>query len=493
LFWFSRINYLCCRRYILNGNIVYKTKKSNNSMPGRLRKNAGGYRIEDPLDYILPEQLYRRIPVIEGESGATLAKIDSFAKSYSAFLDKVRTQFEVVDRVRNTVVANNLYLKEKDRWYETRGGGAFAIARRGEGSLENGINILFAHTDSPCLRLKTNSPRVEWGPDTQPLHLGVELDVLEHGGIIPHQWPGRSYEVRGHVYKDGKKVQLKFPVYVPDTAAHTDLRGAEETSFADAHKIEDLDALPGFRSVKEMLKKLKLSSPADLNIGELYVVPTTKSVFLANGYHVSWGHDSRAGIYSTVRALLDERRTLPKTTIVYGFDKEETGSKGEGGAQSRFFEQVLFDVCQNYSGKVPNALEMEKMMENSLGINADVDIGASNLEDDVSRIDQKNIAKLGYGPFLLAGGSGWDTDQVQPEVLSAVTQVFKKANLPFQIISNAMTADNGAIPTFSEFLERRGLPCIAFGVPVAATHSVEEIIHSGDQYYSYLGNRALIR
>jgi len=458
-----------------------------------IKKNRTGFRIQNVRQGIDGSQLTRANPTIDNIGHSRLKEIDTFLKAYSHFLDKVRIAPDVVKEVLE--LYNNYEYPEETFSMINKDKSAFALVKFGKKPIEEGVRILYSHCDSPCLKTKSDSPILEWDPDKQPLHTGVELDVFGYGGIFPHQWAGKSLELRGWAIIDGKRKEINMPVFCPEICRHTDLRKEKEESFSEAHLEENLDLITGYGNVKDLLSALRFNGKEDFARARLFAVPVSKTQKIGPYYLSGYGHDSRSSIFSSLNAFLDTRPRY--TSILLGFDKEEVGSSGSGGAQGKFFEKVFNETLLRrkvFSGleEITEAYKLN-IFEKSLAVNVDVDVGATNLEEDEDRIDDKNIAKLGYGVFVQGIDGVFEGDQNSPYLIDRIMNIFRNKNVEFQITGSALIADmNEGTYTINRYFIDRGFPTVNIGVPVGCTHSPEELIHKGDLFSSYDAYMAIL-
>ena len=127
-------------------------------------------------------------------------KLFSFNDSYLEFLNNVKTEREankyIIRELTNNgfVNVNNLdKLNVGDKvYYDNRGKSVFA-AVIGKNNLEEGINLIGAHIDSPRLDLKPN-----------PLYQDSKLALLKthyYGGIKKYQWTTIPLALHGVIVK----------------------------------------------------------------------------------------------------------------------------------------------------------------------------------------------------------------------------------------------------------------------------------------------------
>ncbi|MDO8564041.1 MAG: hypothetical protein Q7R87_03470 [Nanoarchaeota archaeon] len=456
-----------------------------------LSARKGSMRVPDIMSGMPSDQMTREHPSYDGLSKPAQLKTHKFADDYSRFLDDARIAPDVVEKVRDMFERykprNSFFMTNQD---ET----AFAMVNYGSQPIANGINIIYSHTDSPCLRAKVRPISLQWDHSIKELYTGVEIDTMGYGGISPHQWAGHTLELRGWTIKDGQKIKLpRLLVYSPEVCAHTDQRPSAKTKFDEAHRQEGLDLVTGYRKIPDFLKALKLNNEIDFARSAVFFVPQTKVNNIGPYFISGYGHDNRSCVYASVKAALESN--IKKPSIVIGFDREEVGSDGPGGANGKFFEKVL-DTMLVRSRTVKRVEEItsgleRKIFENSIAINADTDVGSTHKEVDI--IDQHNAARMGFGVILNASDGTFSGDQISPHLVDYVMGVLQKKKVIFQPIGSAMPADQShGTPSANEFFVRRGIPTITVGTPVGSLHSPAELLHMGDLYSAKLAYRALL-
>ena len=102
------------------------------------------------------------------------------------------------------------------------------------------------------------------------------------------------------------------------------------------------------------------------------------------------------------------------------------------------------------------------------------------------------MGKLGCGVFISGVDGYWEGDQISPYVVDKIMTVFKRRDIVFQTIGNAVSADDGEVPSMNEFFVDRGMPTINVGVVLGSLHSTAEIAHIGDLYYAIQGYKAFL-
>ena len=120
-----------------------------------------------------------------------LGEVDAFAREYMDFLDRGKTERECIDQIVNTLdeagyqelealVKDGKKLKAGDKVYSVWMNKSIVMFQIGKEKMEDGINILGAHIDSPRLDVKQN-PLYEDGGFAY-------LDTHYYGGVKKYQW-----------------------------------------------------------------------------------------------------------------------------------------------------------------------------------------------------------------------------------------------------------------------------------------------------------------
>ncbi|MDY4069226.1 MAG: aminopeptidase, partial [Lachnospiraceae bacterium] len=359
-----------------------------------------------------------------------LSQVEKFAKEYMQFLDEGKTERECIDTIVNTiekagyVELQALQKKKKsvkpgDKVYSVWMNKSVVMFQAGEKPLEQGMNILGAHLDSPRLDVKQN-PLYEDGGFAY-------LDTHYYGGVKKYQWVTIPLALHGVVMKkDGTTIQINIgededdPVFfISDLLIHL----AQEQMEKKANKViegEALDLIVGNRPLtikgekhsKKEDKENKEKDPVKAGVlrilkedydmeeedflsAELEVVPAGKAreAGFDRSMILAYGQDDRVCAFSSLKAMLELPESIERTACCILVDKEEIGSVGATGMRSRFFENSvaeLMELCGCYS-----ELTMRRALAASTMLSSDV----SSAFDPTyaSSFDKKNVAYLGNG------------------------------------------------------------------------------------------------
>lgn len=426
----------------------------------------------------------------------------SFCEDYKKFITKGKTERRCVEEAileAEKAGFKNIdsfkSLKTGDKVYATNKGKNFASFIIGEKPLEEGLRVLGAHIDSPRLDLKQN-----------PLYEKFDFALLDthyYGGIKKYQWVTIPLALYGVVCKkDGSQVKISIgdnegdPVVgISDLLIH--LSGDQmQKSAAKVIEGEDLDVMVGSIPTKEkekssvkativkLLKEKYDIEEEDFLSAEIEVVPAggAKDYGLDRSMIAGYGHDDRVCAYTSLRAVIDSS-VNEYTSCAVLVDKEEIGSVGATGAQSKWFENVIAKLIMlegNYSEfKVRSALENTKMLS------SDVSAGFDPLFPGVN--EAKNSAYLGKGICFnkytgSRGKSG--CNDAMPEYFAEIRNIMDANDVNFQT-SELGKVDQGGGGTIAYILGNYNMNVIDAGVAVLNMHAPMEIVSKADVYEAY--------
>lgn len=381
----------------------------------------------------------------------------------------------------------------------------------GEDPMEQGMNILGAHIDSPRMDVKQN-PLYEQGGFAY-------LDTHYYGGIKKYQWVTLPLAIHGVVIReDGSKVDISIgekdtdPVFtVSDLLIHLSREQLTKNG-AKVIEGESLDILigsiPGSESDNEEEKQDKKDTitanicrilekeygfeEEDFISAELEVVPAGRCRELGfdRSMIIGYGQDDRICAFTSLMAMLDEG-TPKRTACCILVDKEEIGSVGASGMHSRIFENTTAEVL-HLMGYTDN-ISVRRTLQNSKMLSSDVSAGYDPLYASV--FETKNAAYLGKGPvfnkFTGSGGKGNSSD-ANPEYIAEIRRVLGQNDVQFQTAEMGKV-DAGGGGTIAYIMANYGMEVIDCGVAILCMHSPWEVSSKADVYETYRCYRAFIQ
>ena len=449
---------------------------------------------------------------------AERAELQAIAEDYKAFLSAGKTERLCVKNAivlaeekgffnLEDAIAEGRTLKTGDRFYCQHMGKIMLLGIIGEQPLSCGTNILGAHIDSPRMDIKQN-----------PLYENTDfayLDTHYYGGVKKYQWVTIPLAIYGVVVKkDGTVVDIAIgdcdedPVFtVTDLLIHLSAAQMKKEA-AVVIEGEALDILIGSEPAKpaydqgegqEDPEKVKETVKANvLNIlkekydieeedflsAELEVVPAGKARDLGfdRSMILGYGHDDRVCAYTSLRAILDAE-TPKRTALCLLTDKEEIGSVGATGMESRFFEDRMAEIMA-LTGETGD-LALRRALRNSCVLSSDVSAGFDPTY--ASAFETKNAAYLGRGicfnKFTGARGKSGSND-ANAEYVGKLRRIMDDGNVGFQT-AELGKVDEGGGGTIAYILANYGMNVIDSGVAVLCMHSPWEVASKADIYEAY--------
>ena len=373
----------------------------------------------------------------------------------------------------------------------------------GEEPLEKGMRILGAHIDSPRLDLKQN-----------PLYEDQELALLDthyYGGVKKYQWVTLPLALHGVVSKkDGENVTVVIgeeeqdPVLgISDLLIHLSQKQLQKTA-AEVVEGEKLDMLVGSiplegeeeepvkAQILAILKEKYGIEEEDFLSAEFEVVPAGKArdYGLDRSMIMGYGQDDRVCSYPSFAAIMKQEQ-VKYTSVCLLVDKEEIGSVGATGMQSKFFENTTAEVmnaCGQYS-----ELKLRRALKNSMMLSSDVSAAFDPNFPEV--MEKKNSAYLGHGmtfnKYTGARGKSGSND-ANAEYLAKLRKVMDEEQVAFQT-AELGKVDQGGGGTIAYILANYNMEVIDCGVAVLNMHAPWEITSKVDVYEAYRGYCAFLQ
>ncbi len=444
-------------------------------------------------------------------------KLEELSKKYRHFLDAGKTERECVSEViREAEAAGYVSLEEKlaggekilpgDKIYAAGMKKIIALFKIGEEKLEKGMNILGAHIDSPRLDIKQN-PLYE---DTNLAY----LDTHYYGGVKKYQWVALPLAVHGVIVKkDGTVVNVSVGegeddpvVYITDLLVHLSGKQMQKKA-AEVIEGESLDILIGSRPLRDVpdekkkeavkenilriLKETCDVEEEDFLSAELEVVPAgrARDCGLDRSMIAAYGQDDRVCAYTSLAALL-ETGDLKKTGCCILVDKEEIGSVGATGMQSRFLENAVAELLEGMGEY--SELTLRRALRNSRMLSSDVSAAYDPAYGEV--FEKKNSAYLGRGIVLnkftgARGKSG--CNDANAEYVAEVRSIFDRHEVTFQT-AELGKVDAGGGGTIAFIAARYGMNVIDSGVAVLSMHAPWEVTSKADVYEAVKAYQAFL-
>ena len=444
-------------------------------------------------------------------------EMEKLAKDYRAFLDAGKTERECVTELVREAEANGYVSLEAkqaagekiqpgDKVYAVGMKKIMALFHVGQEPLEKGMNILGAHIDSPRLDVKQN-----------PLYEDTDLAYLDthyYGGVKKYQWVALPLAIHGVIAKkDGSVVNVTIGedendpvVYITDLLIH--LAGKQlQKKAAEVIEGENLDILIGSRPLSEstdekkkeavksnvlrILKEKYDVEEEDFLSAELEIVPAGKArdCGLDRSMVSAYGQDDRVCAYTSFVAMM-EMDAPKRTSCCLLTDKEEIGSVGATGMQSRFFENTVAELLDGMG--CYSDLALRRTLRNSSMLSSDVSAGYDPAYAEC--FEKKNAAYLGRGivlnKFTGARGKSGSND-ANAEYVAEVCRIFDDHQVAFQT-AELGKVDVGGGGTIAYIAALYGMNVIDSGVAVLSMHAPWEVTSKADIYEAKKAYKAFL-
>ncbi|MCF8000789.1 MAG: aminopeptidase [Halanaerobiales bacterium] len=435
-------------------------------------------------------------------------EVFKFNKEYGTFLEENKTEreftsgsvemleqegFKRIDEVDSLQAGDKVFAVNRDR--------QLIAAVIGEKDLKEGLRIVAAHMDSPRIDLKPN-PLYE---DGGLAYFGTHY----YGGIKKFQWVTIPLALRGLVIKeDGTKIEISIgekeddPVfYISDILPHLGKKQREKKMseainaqhlnlIVGSIPLDDEDEENGNDKIKSAVIK-HLENEYDINgedlvSADLQIVPAAgvRDVGFDRALLGGYGHDDRVCSYTGLKALLDTNQP-EYTAVTVLVDKEEIGSMGTTGMQSRFFENVVAKITSKYY-KDYSELDLREILEKSSSLSGDVNAAYDSNFSEV--FDKRNAAFINKGVVLTkyTGARGKaGSSEATAEFMAQVRSLLNKAGVIWQV-AELGKVDEGGGGTIAQFLANYNMDVVDAGPAVLAMHSPYEVVGKIDVYNTYL-------
>lgn len=267
---------------------------------------------------------------------------------------------------------------------------------------------------------------------------------------------------------------------------------------------EDLNVLVGSIPKKEkekdavkanilnILKEKYNIEEEDFLSAELEIVPAGKArdYGIDRSMIMGYGHDDRVCAYTSLKAMLEIEKS-DKTCVCLLVDKEEIGSVGATGMQSRFFENTVAEVMDRvgeYSDlKLRRALKNSKMLSS--------DVSAAFDPNYPSVMEKKNAAYFGRGMVFnkytgARGKSG--CNDANAEYMGQLRAIMEKNDVSFQT-AELGKVDQGGGGTIAYILASYNMEVIDCGVALHNMHAPWEVASKVDIYETMKGYVAFLK
>ena len=259
-----------------------------------------------------------------------------------------------------------------------------------------------------------------------------------------------------------------------------------------SYPLKDTDKDAVKAGVLQLLEDKYGITEDDFISAELTMVPAgaARDLGLDRSMVLAYGHDDRVCAYTSLIAMLEVDK-VERTSCCLLVDKEEIGSVGATGMQSRFFENTVAEILHALGGY--SGLSTRRCLANSWMLSSDVSSAFDNLYASV--YDKNNCAYLGKGmvfmKFTGARGKSGSND-ASAEYLGRIRQIMDKHKVKFQT-AELGKVDHGGGGTIAYIMSLYGMNVIDSGVGVLSMHAPWEAVSKIDVYETTKGYKAFLK
>ena len=444
----------------------------------------------------------------ENTSDEEKEKIFNYCQGYMDFLNRSKTEREIVKNAEQMArergyrdISEFESLNPGDKVYYVNRGKNLFLAVIGTESIENGVNIIGSHADSPRLDLKPN-----------PLYEDKEFAYFKthyYGGIKKYQWTAIPLSMHGVIVKtNGETVEVNIgenendPIFtITDLLPHL-AQDQMQKKLKDGVEGENLNLLIGSIPYKDskVSEKVKLNildilnrkygiTEKDFISAEIELVPAFKcrSLGFDESLIAGYGQDDKVCVYTSLTAILGIENPR-KTAVCLLADKEEIGSMGNTGMESNVFSTFLSEILNKLNINRPNLLD--KVLCNSKMLSADVDAGLDPIYVSVADLNNACYLNKGVGMNKYTGVAGKsNASDANAEFLAYIRNIFESNDVDYQM-AELGKVDKGGGGTIAYILANKGVDVVDCGVGVLSMHAPYEVTSKYDVYQAYKGYMA---
>jgi aspartyl aminopeptidase len=432
-------------------------------------------------------------------SDSEINKAEKFSVGYKNFINKSKTEREVVSEVRKMAEESGFREYDKNEKYAP-GSKVYRINREkcivlaviGSNGSKNGFRLVVSHIDSPRLDLKPN-PVYE---DSQLVFFKTHY----YGGIKKYQWTAIPLALHGRaVREDGSFADIVLgenenePCFcITDLLPH--LADAQMSKpMKKAIEGECLNVLAGsvpFKSdIGSELVKLNILkiinekyglTEKDFAFAEFEIVPAFKARDIGFDKNLigAYGQDDRCCAYPAFKDLFELK--IPESTCVtFLVDKEEVGSDGNTGTKSTFLKYFLADLSEN------DGITNRDSLPKSKCISADVDAAFDPNYSNQYEIFNNSFLNKGVVITKYTGHAGKsEASDASAEFISYIRTIFDHGHVLYRT-SELGKVDGGGGGTIAKHIANLNIDTIDIGISVLSMHSPFEVISKLDLFELY--------
>jgi len=375
------------------------------------------------------------------------------------------------------------------RYYVTRNDSSIVAFQLNQPLVENGIRMVGAHTDSPCLKVKPNPEIVR----NNYLQLGVEV----YGGALLNPWFDRDLSLAGRVSYLNEEGRIEHQLInlekaiaiIPSLAIHLDKEANSQRSINQQEHLppvlmklpeseEDTQAdaaKPDFRKIILQIVNANATQGKAVKILDyelsFYDVQPPAVIGLHDDFIASARLDNLLSCYTGLMALL--KNNGKQNPMLVCTDHEEVGSMSAAGAQGSLLKSVLERICNNDEN-------CSRTIANSVMVSADNAHGIHPNYAD--KHDGNHGPIINDGPVIKMNANQRYASNSETSAL--FRHLCELADVPVQsfVVRSDMACGSTIGPITASGI---GIKTVDVGVPTFAMHSIRELAGRWDAFYLY--------
>ncbi len=424
-----------------------------------------------------------------------------FNQGLCSFINNSPTPFHATAELAQQLeAANFIALDESEEWsleagknyYVTRNQSSLIAWTQGAAPLEEqGMHMLGAHTDSPCLKVKPQADIY----DHNSWRLGVEV----YGGALLNPWFDRDLSLAGRVHYKNSAGQVAFAIIdfkcpiatIPSLAIHLDREANKNRSINPQTDLPVLLAC-GDKDQHKALNNLLMDQlnhcdpkPASILDHELFFYDTQPANIVGiNGDFIAASRlDNLLSCYVGLTTLIESaeqakpsaqqkepsaQQKEPSWSLLVCSDHEEVGSCSAVGAAGPFLQQTLQRL-------LPNTEDFVRAMSRSVLISTD---NAHALHPShANKMDPNHSPKINGGPVIKVNANQRYASNSETQAM--FRSICDDAQVPVQTF--VVRSDMGCGSTIGPITAAElGVKTLDVGMPTYGMHSIRELSGSRD-------------
>lgn len=429
-----------------------------------------------------------------------------FNQQLCQFLDTATTPFHAVAQLVTQLEAQGYVGLEKDSDWQLATGGKYFVTRNDssivafvlgkEAPAIDGMRMVGAHTDSPCLMVKPAPEKRRNGY----FQLGVEV----YGGALLNPWFDRDLSLAGRVSYQTAEGELRTALidyrdpiaFIPSLAIHLDREANNSRKVNPQTDILPIvcqlgDADPAeFRVLLQ--SRLQQEHPGcdvarvlDYELS-FYDTQPAAVIGLEREFIAAARLDNLLSCFTALQALLQSDGTASGLLVCN--DHEEVGSLSAAGAQGPLLRSVLKRLAgQEQVGEQPYAA----LTERSMMISADNAHGIHPNYAD--RHDDNHGPLLNGGPVIKVNANQRYASNSETTGLYRLLAAAEEVAVQSFVVRTDMACGSTIGPITAG---GTGIRTLDIGVPTLGMHSIRELAGTRDawdlcrvltRFYNYRG------